>query len=372
VKLHLYPDLSGKLMHYQNTVTLRFSPKAWLYLRENSDGTLTPVRGVTKSLKIVDKSAALIGWSTKLFLQKAIALAQDWRRGEFIEAEYEDFISTLTYAKDEHKRVLDAAGDTGHSAHSFVESLVKATMADDEPRRLEILAKFPEDERATNAAVAAVCFFADHNVRFIASEQRVYSLEWNVAGTLDGDILIDSCQRAECPCQEFAPFINKRVCLDLKTSNQIVPTYFAQAALYRKAKVEEFPSVKFDGTVILRLGKDDAAEFEPWFVMTDEAQARHLEFFKLCLDLDASVNSVDEEMRRVKEVRREKVKVVKAAEKLAADKIRCPKADEYKGSRKSKCLESGEQCQACKKIYENKHSGKTVRTLDSAGTPTEE
>ena len=354
-KIYRYPDLSGPLYHYNNTMVLRFSPKAWLYLLESSDGGLVPVDGVTNTLKIVDKSAALIGWSTRLFLDTAIKLAGDWRRGDFIEAEWNDFVATMTYAKDEHKRVLEAAGDTGHSAHAFVESLVKATMADDEVRRLEVLAKFPEDERATNAAIAAVAFFADHNVRYISAEQRVFSREWLVAGTMDGDILIDSCDRTECPCQAFAPFTNKRVCLDLKTSNQIVPTYFAQAAFYRKAKTEEFPDVNFDGTVILRLGKDDAQEFEPWFSFGEYSQTMHLTFFKRCLDLKKSVQGVEADMKEVNEARREKIKAAKTAAKLESDKIRCPKADEYKGTRKSKCLPDGSQCQACQKIYEEKH-----------------
>jgi hypothetical protein len=357
LKIHRYPDLSGPLFHYNNSVILRFSPKLWLYLLE-ANGLLTPIDGVTNTLKIVDKSAALIGWSTRLFLETAIRLSQQFRRGDFVEAEWNDYVAMLAYSKDEHKRVLEAAGDTGHSAHAFVESLVKATMADDEARRLEILAKFPEDERATNAAVAAVCFFADHNVRYISAEQRVFSLEWLVAGTMDGDILIDSCDREDCPCQEYAPFINKRVCLDLKTSNQIVGTYFAQAAFYRKAKTEEFPDVRFDGTVILRLGKDDAQEFEPWFTFGDESQEKHLSFFKRCLDLKKSVAAVEDEMRAVKDIRREKVKAVKAAAKLAQDKVRCPKADDYKGSRKSKCLEDGSQCEACAAIYLEKQKRK--------------
>lgn len=357
MKIHRYPDLSGPLFHYNNTVTLRFSPKSWLYLIEEKDGTLTPIEGVTSTLKIVDKSAALVGWSTKLFLMKAVELAQQHRRGDFIEAEWNDFVEMLAYAKDEHKRVLDAAGDTGHSAHAFVESLVKATMADNESRRLEVLAKFPEDERATNAAIAAVAFFADHNVRYIAAEQRVLSLEWRVAGTMDGDILIDSCQRADCPCQEFAPFTDRRVCLDLKTSNQIVPTYFAQAAFYRKAKTEEFPDVTFDGTVILRLGKDDAQEFEPWFAFGDETQERFLAFFRHALELKRDVTAVETKMRETKEILREKAKAVKAAEKLAQDKVRCPKAEDYKGTRMSKCLPDGTQCEACRKIYLTKHPG---------------
>src|SRR5208282_5475033 len=231
------------------------------------------------------------------------------------------------------------------------ESLVKATMADDELRRLEILSKFPEDERASNAAVACLAFFADHNVRYITAEQRVVSREWLVAGTLDGDVLIDSCDRPECPCQAFPAFKDKRVVLDLKTSNQVQVTYFAQANFYWKAKVEEFPETKFDGVVILRLGKDDAAEFEPWFSFGDEMHERHLQFFKRALDLKQSVEETEQDMRDVKEARKEKARQAKAE----ADKIRCGKADDYKGSRRSRCLPDGTQCEACAKIYKDRN-----------------
>src|SRR5271166_4236224 len=346
-----YSDLSGPLYHYEGTMVLWFSPKLWLYLVEK-DGDLVPIKGVTNTLKIVDKSAALIGWATRLFMEKAVALLQaNRRRDGFVEVDYDELVSILMASKDEHRNVLERAGDTGHEAHSFVESLVKATMADDELRRLEVLAKFPEDERASNAAVACLAFFADHNVRYLAAEQRVVSREWLVAGTMDGDVLIDSCDRPECPCRTFAPFKDKRVVLDLKTSNQFQATYFAQADFYCKAKVEEFPETKFEGTVILRLGKDDAAEFEPWFCFGDEAHERHLAFFKRALDLKASVEETEQEMREVKEARKEKVRQAKAE----AAKIRCSKADTYKCSRMSKCLPDGSQCQACRAIYLKKH-----------------
>lgn len=368
LKIKKYPDLSGPLMHYNGEVILRFSPKAWLYLMEK-DGDLVPISGVTNTLKIVDKSAALIGWATRLFLEKAVALLQSNRRRDgFVEVDYDELVTILATAKDEHKNVLEKAGDTGHDAHAFVESLVKATMAEDELRRMEVLAKFPEDERATNAAVACLAFFADHNVRYVAAEQRVVSREWLVAGTMDGDVLIDSCDRADCPCQAFAPFKDKRVVLDLKTSNQVQATYFAQADFYWKAKVEEFPETKFEGTVILRLGKDDASEFEPWFSFGDESHERHLQFFKRALDLKQSVEATEQEMRDVKEARKEKARQAKAE----ADKIRCGKADDYKGSRMSKCLPDGSQCQACRAIYLTKHPEATNDTSPRPSTPSKE
>ena len=49
------------------------------------------------------------------------------------------------------------------------------------------------------------------------------------------------------------------------------------------------------------------------------------------------------------------LKALEKEKKLAADKIKCPKADDYKGTRLSRCLPSGEQCQACAAIYLEKH-----------------
>src|SRR5208337_5508559 len=123
-----------------------------------------------------------------------------------------------------------------------------------------------------------------------------------------------------------------------------------QADFYWKAKVEEFPETKFDGTVILRLGKDDAADFEPWFCFGNEAHEMHLAFFKRALDLKQSVEETEREMRDVKEARKEKARQAKAE----AAKIRCSKADTYKGVRKSRCLEDGTQCEACAKIYKDR------------------
>jgi hypothetical protein len=40
---------------------------------------------------------------------------------------------------------------------------------------------------------------------------------------------------------------------------------------------------------------------------------------------------------------------------LEADKVRCPKADDYKGSRMTKCLPDGSQCAACAQLYLDKH-----------------
>ena len=84
-------------------------------------------------------------------------------------------------------------------------------------------------------------------------------------------------------------------------------------------------------------------------------QRKHLAFFKNCLNLKQSVKLVEDQMKSVKEARKEKVKAAKAILKAEQDKIRCPKADDYKGGRMTKCLPDGTQCLACAKIYVDKH-----------------
>lgn len=346
-----YNDLVGPLFHYDGTVRLWFSPSKWLYLRETPDG-LQPIGGVTNTLKIVDKSNALIPWAIRKDVEKFLLLMSECIRPDmFYEVEVQDLLGKLDVARKEHTLILEEAGETGHDAHGWVESFAKATLKDDEMRRLEILSKFPEDERAANCVVAALAFFAEHNIRFITTEQRVYSRRLDVAGTMDGDVLIDSCGNPACSCNVGESFKDARMVLDLKTSNGIWSTYLAQAALYRAAKVEEFfPEDPYKGQLILRLGKDNRQEFEPFFAIGDKLYQAHLKFFEDALALKADVSDAESLLREIRDRGREIERKRREEEKAAQMKIRCPKADEYKGQRATKCLPDGSQCEACASI----------------------
>jgi hypothetical protein len=165
--------------------------------------------------------------------------------------------------------------------------------------------------------------------------------------------LVDSCDDPEC-CQG-EPFHDRLSYCDWKTSNALYITYLWQGSLYVCAVEEEFPEL---GPIvdrwILRLDKEDAS-FDPWHAAGREAQAEDLHGFVCCLDLvraldvtQARIDAIHDARKLVKDER-------KAAEKLLRDKIRCPKADAYKGVRMTKCLPSGEQCDACKAIWAMNH-----------------
>ena len=192
LKIKKYLDLSGPLFHYKNEVRLRFSPSLWTYFLENTDGSLTPISGVTNTLKVIGgkKIEMLIAWAIKKDFEKFLDLiAECMRKDGFVEAPWDEVEELVTLAKREHKQLLDTAGDIGHGAHEHLEAIAKSLIAHDDSRLGELLAKWPEDEKSCNAAIAAVAFLSDHNVRFIEAEQRVVSREWLVAGTMDGDAI---------------------------------------------------------------------------------------------------------------------------------------------------------------------------------------
>lgn len=360
LKIKKYPDLSGPLYHYNGTVVLRFSPSVWTYFVDDGE-TLTPIRGVTNTLKVIGgkKTDMLIGWAVKKDFEKFLTLIAECRRGdEWVEAPWDDIEELVTIAKREHRELLETAGEIGHGAHEHLDAIAKSLIAHDDGRLGELLAKWPEDEKSANAAIAAVAFLVDHNVRFISSEQRVVSKGWLVAGTMDGDALIDSCDKTECPCQRFAPFKDKRVVLDYKTSNGVWTSYFGQMAFYRKAKCEEAAfcgePINYDGSVLLRIGKDDASEFEAWFSFGDEEYEQHLALFKRALDLKESLDTVEGWMDGITSAVREKEKMKKAEEKAARLAIECEGFKKYKGVRAPKC-NGGNPCQACMKLYLDKH-----------------
>ena len=350
-----YGDMVGPFWHYNGEVKLFFAPTAWQYFLELKDGTLKAIRGVTNSLKIIggSKTDMLINWAIKKDMEKLLSLLAECLRADgFVESPWDEVVELVAEAKREHKIRLEAAGDIGHGAHEHLEGIAKSLMAGDDRRLYELLAKWPDDPQSCNAAIAAVAFLVEHNVRFIASEQRVLSREWLVCGTMDGDALVDSCSQSDCSCQRYAPFKDKRLVLDYKSSNGVYQSMFGQMALYRKAKTEEFPDIHYDGSVLLRIGKDDKQEFEPFFTFGDEEYQQHLALFKRALDLKESVDTVEKWMDGIRDECREKAKLRKAEEKAAKKLLDCDDSEGYKGMRQRKCGDGTRACQKCQEVYD--------------------
>ena len=356
-----YPDLSTPTPAYGGKVWHAFSPSKWQHVLVNPDGSLEKLDGVTGVLKkAVDKSQALMRWAVKLALARAREkiLATGIGGDGCVQIFVDELDKILESAKKADTDALDEAGETGHQAHDFIDRTCKAILAKDDKRLEEILANFPENEQAENGAIAALAFLVSHNVRIVKSEFRALSLQHHCCGTGDMLALVDSCDDRECCNCE--PFHDRLSYLDWKTSNYLYVTYLWQAALYTSASMEEFPDLKIEDRWILRLDKEDAS-FEPWHAPGDDAQAEDFHGFLCCLNLCRALDATQARIDKILEIKKQLKAEQKALDKLAQDKVKCPKAKDYKGVRKTACLPSGEQCEACQKIWREKHDRPTPK-----------
>jgi hypothetical protein len=351
---------------YNNTIELKFDKSSWSYFRVMPDGSLVKLNGVTNVVHIIDKSAPLMGWAVRKALERVKKLLTD---GGFVStpdkaAIAELFETTLdeilASAKKADKEELDAAAEIGHIAHDWIEQYIKALLNDADDRRLELLAKLPLDDRAANACIAAGEWMSDHNVRWIATERRAFSLSHGYAGTMDGLARVDSCNKPTCCPHAFK---DRLTLVDWKTSNYLYLEYLLQTAAYQHAHQEE-TSDHIEDRWIIRLGKDDA-EFDPWHMEGDELFAQDFRAFLNALALYRSVDALKDRLSVMQAaktaIKRAIAKAIRDAEHLIA----CPVSAKYKGARKKKgCNDTDVMCQACTQKFRD-NGGK-----DDAGQAT--
>ncbi|PWT76391.1 MAG: hypothetical protein C5B59_06610 [Bacteroidetes bacterium] len=347
--LKQYGNLGEAHFFYSNTEQLRFDRKHWKWYRVGSDGSFEPLYGVTGVVHIIDKSAPLMAWAKKMTLAKLRRLVIE--RGGSEDAQFKlwlgDLDQIIAESKVADEEYKDEAADTGHDAHGWIEQYIKSVLKKDDARRDELLAKFPQDERAASCCVAALSWMAAHNVRWISTERCVYSRTHRYAGTCDGEALVDSCDDRNCCPTEFKDHLSV---IDWKSSNYLYIEYLFQTAAYQQALEEETGKV-FEDRWIIRLGKEDG-EFDPWYMPGRTLYQEDWEGYLNCLRLFQSVEKVDERIGGIKGMRRAVQLEIDRKKREAAHRIKCPKADDYKGTRKSKCLPDGTQCKACQEKYE--------------------
>jgi len=177
------------------------------------------------------------------------------------------------------------------------------------------------DDRAKSCVKAALTWMRSHNVKWLKTEEKIYSKEYDYAGTMDGLAYVDSCSDPACCTEKYT----HRLCLiDWKSSNYLKVEYCFQTAAYQQALQEEQQSA-IESRWVLRLGKneEEAGKFEPWFLSNADFKT-DLDAFLACLSLTRLVDSVEERMkhqkgtiRSIKKQQRETAKALaKEQEKL--------------------------------------------------------
>lgn len=202
---------------------------------KNEDGTWTDwlwvpsVTGITGSIDD-GKTGALMGWA----LNQAVGhLEQAWLPGQsYDEIEIKRHLKNAKYA---HKKTQERAADIGSLVHVWVETYVKAQMefGSGMPPK-------PHNPQARSGVDAFLKWDANHDVKYLDSERRVYSVRHHYSGTADIVAMVD----------------NELTLIDIKTSSRAdYVDYRLQTAAYVQA-IEEETGQEIENRLIIHLSKD--------------------------------------------------------------------------------------------------------------------
>jgi hypothetical protein len=321
-----FSTLTESYWFYNHTEELKYDVEQHLYFRVDPElGSVTELYGITNTLKIIDKSAMLTPWAAKMMMEKLLRTVQlsatpdEFGSIMIAPMTLEEFTKLCMEAKGAHKEKLEDAGNIGKKAHSCLEVSVQYAIDHTNGIVLE-LRDVPTDEKAKACAEAGFVWMQVHKVRWLKTETKVYSKEYQYAGTMDGKALVTSCQDPSCCNEQFKDSLS---IIDWKSSNSLHIEYIFQAAgAYHHAEFEEFGE-DIQNCFILRLGKndDEAGKFEPWRVPA-KYFPEAFQGFLTCLNLLKIVKAVKERMSQqkkgVKEIKKQQKVVAKAEAKEAA------------------------------------------------------
>jgi hypothetical protein len=370
--MDVFSTMSDSFWFYSNTIELRFSATDHQYFRVEELGNLTPVKNVTTILHVIDKSFALVPWSCRVFAEELLrtiplsTTVDEFGSLMLASITLEDFTKLVMAAKDTHKRVLTNAGDLGHLAHKCLEDSIQHAM-DHESGIVTELRNMPEDPKAAACALAAFRWMNQHKVRWLKTEQKIYSKEFEYAGTMDGKCLVTSCDDPTCCTESFTDSLS---IADWKSSNALHTEYILQVAgAYAHAEHEEYGE-DIQHCFILRLGKneDEAGKFEPWRIPARDFPEAFAGFL-YSLQLTNIIESINKRMSSQKKGMRAIRKQIAAEQKeIAKMKAKVEKA-EAKAKLKIERTAEKERIKAdAKRVREEAKLGKGVLSTLSTGT----
>ena len=245
------------------TDKLTFNEERHLYFLE-VDGVKKPLTGCTSVLQAIAKPA-LIQWSANEAIKYVLENGKE---------KDEDFIliskEQLEEARTAHRRKKKDAGQKGTDIHAILEQRIKKAIAETDGL---IVAHEPEESKQVSDFID---WTIEQKIKFLASEKRVFSKTFWIAGTLD-----------------FICELNgKKYIGDIKTSSGIYGReYFAQCAGYR-LMCEEQGETGFTGSLIVRMGKDGTSE-----MVVSEDYETDKRLFLACLEVYRTMGTFTQEIK---------------------------------------------------------------------------
>lgn len=219
---------------YKGKVTLVFEGRRHRYIWQEKDKL---VKSVTTALKIIAKPA-LIQWAANMsveYMKKVIAPGQ-----AYDEPELEEIWERARFA---HKDKKVQAGKIGTILHKWVEQYInwKVKKIDPKTGKKQEKPELPVNKKLRKSCIKFKKWVKKNDVRFLVAEQVVLSKKYMYCGTTDF----------------ICKYKGKKYIGDLKTSSGIYPEMMIQASAYRHAREEEFPNEKYDGQLVIRIGRED-------------------------------------------------------------------------------------------------------------------
>jgi hypothetical protein len=210
---------------YNGTVQMIFDSNRHRYTF--NDKVIPTVTGI---LSIINKPA-LVNWSANIACD---TIKSSWDPGKsYDELEIHAIIEA---GRKAHFNKKVEAGNLGSFVHKWVEQYIKG----ENPT-------MPVNEELQDSIKRFLSWVEKHQVKFLASEQVIFSKRYKYAGTFDF-----ICTMQGKPNLYMG---------DLKTSNGIYDEYFLQTSAYRYARHEEFPDERYTGQLIIRVGREGELEF---------------------------------------------------------------------------------------------------------------
>lgn len=209
------------------------------------------VYGVTSVTGVLDKPA-LMYWSANMGAEFADkALVPGMVIDELNKPAIIDGIKTAFRKKSKE------AADIGTAVHAYLEAYLNAGI------NKQPLPAMPVNPLIRKEIEAFLAWTKENDVKFIASERKVYSKKYGYAGTLDA-----------------LGYVNGELAIiDFKTSSGIYDDMFVQTSAYANA-VNEEDKTEITKTYIVRVPKD-GSEFE---VQVDEDMDINFKSFLGCLE----------------------------------------------------------------------------------------
>lgn len=243
-----------KYLLYNKTIELLFDEYKHKYTVEEE-----VIPSVTTILGIINKPM-LVNWAANTAVDYVAEIVKPG-----ISLDEVQIASMLEGARKAPYQKKKDAGQIGTLVHQWVEDYIHG-------RNPET----PTNEGIKKSVEQFLSWVNIYKVKFLVSEQPIYSKQYKYTGTLDfvcnidGDLYIG----------------------DLKTSKGIYSEYFIQTAAYRYARTEEFPSEKYKGQIIIRVGKD--GEFERGIMRDDNMYRKMFDGFIAAKGLYKTMKGLEE------------------------------------------------------------------------------